>query len=339
MGFRGLVVAAAVGAGIVVACSDDDARAPVRYPEQGDGGPTGTSSSSSSSSGGTSSGGPRPIAHDYCGVLLAYIDSILKCCTDAEKTEVGADGNLQFARAIYQQYLCPTITSSVGSGRMRLDKAAEATCVGYIEDALAKASCPWTIDPGQATRAAAASDACKKLYVGTGAENAACKGDHECADGLTCVGWTPDGDGTCKQPPALGEACGSGRSDGGAAKPSVELPFGVHAKCAPGGYCAPDRTCTAQFAQGEFCGGDSVCANGLKCYQEKCGGPGPSDTGGPCLSTDDCKDDLYCTSRDAGTCQPKKANGQPCEVNDACKSRCVVPDGGATGTCTAYCYE
>lgn len=334
MHWRGVVLVASAAAGVVVACSDDEGQAPVTYPTQGDGGAT---ASSSSSSGGSSSGTLPTISHDYCGIAIALVDKILSCCTEETKASRG-DGNYSFAKAIYQGYVCPTIEGALASGRIRVDEKAEATCIGNAEAILAKMTCPY--HPTPADTDSLAAEACSKVYAGTVAESGACRGDHECVDGLTCVGWNATTDGTCKSPPALGEPCGAGPASDGGANVLVELPFGQHSKCAPGGYCAADRKCAAQAAQGEFCGGDSMCANGLKCFQDKCGGPGPSDENGPCLSSDDCKEDLYCTSRDAGACKPKKAPGETCsKLQGDCRSNCDVPDGGTTGTCVSYCYE
>lgn len=42
----------------------------------------------------------------------------------------------------------------------------------------------------------------------------ACAQDVDCVDGLTCVGWTENADGVCKQPPALTEPCGAQERSG-----------------------------------------------------------------------------------------------------------------------------
>jgi hypothetical protein len=183
-------------------------------------------------------------------------------------------------------------------------------------------------------------ESCKLVFRGLVAENGACSMDADCLDGLTCVGWTSSSEGTCKQPPAIGEACGQGATDGGTLTLNINHPFGTHPECATGAYCSA-RKCVAQKNPGDSCTDDEQCAGGKLCRLGVCGDVGDADLNGPCKQNDDCKSGLYCQRpnfTDPGTCQTKLPAGSACTSSvSSCKGRCDRPDSGTNGTCASFC--
>jgi len=339
---RGLrfVFAGSLGAAtmVAVACGGDDKEAPVTYPTQGDGGSTSSSSgggsTSSSSSGGTSK-------RSYCDALDALIDKETKCCSADDLAM--KDNDLLFAKAFYQQFVCPAIDQAMARNRLAVDPNGSAACNAAVDAALAKLACP---EPPSAENAGSAiGNPCLNFYAGLVSENGACRADHECMNGLTCVGWGAEVDGKCVKPPAIGQACGHASGDAGQG-PYIELPFGTHPKCATGARCNDvEGKCEARAGLDQSCFSDEGCLENLKCHLGKCGSAGPSDVDGACIGDADCKDGLWCTCTSslscdggAGTCKAKLPLDSACNAyRKQCGGKCISPDGGEEGTCKAWC--
>lgn len=180
---------------------------------------------------------------------------------------------------------------------------------------------------------------CDRVLLGLQAEEQPCRFSIECKDGLACVGYAIGRDGTCKKPPKAGEAC-------------TLQPFGTilteaaaaahHPACAAGAWC-DGSTCQPRVAAGKACGKSDVCAPGLSCVGGKCGARAAA--GAACAVSRDCAFGLWCDragDAGAGKCATKKAEGQECAADDACKGRCDVPKGkdgkpSGAGTCAAVC--
>ena len=165
------------------------------------------------------------------------------------------------------------------------------------------------------------------------------RGDHECATGLTCVGYTAAEEGTCQTPPAIDAACGPG--EGGAGGVST-FAFSDHPSCADGAYCSDGR-CVARVAEGGNCfsvgGEESMCEASLVCVRGKCAAKF-SAQGEPCDTTSDCVTPLFCEGVPSGTCEPLKGAGGTCTGGfgfaTECSGRCDA-EGGESGTCVSFC--
>lgn len=342
-GWMGRVVMAAAAAGaLVLACGDDGAKAPVTYPEQGPGGASSSGGPGGGDPGGggaSSSGGQGGLAKSFCPVFEDLYAKADACCTGADR-DVNAYEYLKVVTA-FSKAMCVILDASVASGRTKVDAAASSECVKALEDYAKGAACPYGAGLAPLLGVDRDADACRRSFIGTIAAGGGCKGDHECVSGLTCVGYTLTTDGTCVTPPAIDQPCGAARSDGGAAG-ALELSLGDHPKCATGAYCFVGK-CVAALAPGEPCIQHDEC-DGTKCYQGTCGGAaGPSASGGPCKSTDDCEKGLVChhvPGTAAGTCGAPKDAAQPCTgtTTGECKGRCeLAADGGTGGSCVAWC--
>jgi hypothetical protein len=170
-------------------------------------------------------------------------------------------------------------------------------------------------------------------------EGQPCRFSVECKDGLACEGYAVGVDGTCKKPPRAGEAC-------------TPQPFGTilneaasalhHPVCAQGDWCA-GKTCQPRASAGQKCASNAACAPGLACLSGKCAPR--AGAGGTCEGRADCAFGLWCdTAVDGGRgrCAVKRADGQPCGSEDACKGRCDRPKGvdggtGERGKCVSVC--
>jgi len=192
-----------------------------------------------------------------------------------------------------------------------------------------------------------AGPSCRNAFSGVQGAGAPCGGDHECQDGLTCVGYTSAAEGVCQAPPPIGAPCGPGRSDGGSSA-SLSLNFGAHPKCATGAYCASaSGMCVARVPAGQKCqiadDENTDCAELLHCHMGTCGTEGPADVGGACVSSSDCTSGHYCavsSGTQSGQCAEFEPAGGTCKggygFQTECKGRCDA-DGGSSGTCATFC--
>jgi hypothetical protein len=298
----------------VVACEDDPVPA-TAPPNAGiDAGTT------SSSSGGSSSGSvPAPATVPLAGAGGAFCDKTLgvlvrameACCTAEDQ----ATQDYRFTHDLAAA-LVPVCTEALEGSITRarvLERATERdACYAAYADRYGPTKCANITQ----TFSDPAGTSCREAFAGVGKLDAPCMGDHECEDGLTCVGYTKTTDGKCMVPPAIGEACGAARSDGGSSG-ATSLELGHHPACATGAECdAVDRTCVA--AQPDVSKGDENAS---------------------CANSDGCKPHLYC---DASTkkCLAKKIAGGTCTgatFVTECIGRCDAPGVGQPGTCVSFC--
>ncbi|MBX3210028.1 MAG: hypothetical protein KF764_33670 [Labilithrix sp.] len=247
--------------------------------------------------------------------------------------------------------LLPACTSSLGksvqSGRATFVPAAASTCEASMSAAIQARTCPDVLrkpsnQPSKSIFDEAAG--CSAVLVGRQGADEACANDYECLDGLTCVGWTPSSDGSCKAPPGEAAPCGYAIPDGGGFIELVRWGFGTHPRCAAGFYCASaalqQGTCRPSRPAEASCGSHDECAEGLRCQLGACGPAGPAPADAPCRRNSDCQDRLYCKSADGGSvCAPREVAGARCsnELGSECQGACVRPDGGDGASCVAFC--
>ena len=261
-----------------------------------------------------------------------YVTSFESCCSAADRDTTSYAQIVAGASGWCEAYL----QASLSKGRVRVDADRLATCAGDVSGYLAAHPGCWPTPnryPHPPTAMASAS--CRAAVVGLVAETESCRVDYECADGLTCVGWTNDSDGTCKRPPSIGESCAYGLPDAATFSiTSYVFPFGAHPGCAIGAYC--DRTCKPLGAASDACLQGNACAVGLVCVEQRCTASGFTAEGGACLANSDCVDRTYCARaamEPAGRCTAKRSAGAAC----ANKSECLGLCDAASGTCAAFC--
>ncbi len=337
--------ALAVGSALVsfaMACGDD--AAVTTTPPPPDGSPPDASTGDA-----TLADAPPPTDTEldaFCnGTLGLYAPRYEECCDPSV-----APKQYHFDDTILKGALLACTMSlgkSVEDGRATFVPAAAATCEANVSGAIEARACsdvrraPSNQPPKSIFKDATG---CSEVLLGHQAVDAPCANDYECLDGLTCVGWSPKADGTCKAPPGEGAPCGHGVPDGGAFLELVRWGFGTHPRCAAGFYCAStvfeQGTCRpSKLAEGS-CDSDDECAEGLRCQLGTCGTAGPAPADAPCRRDSDCQDRLYCKRADGGKlCAPREVAGTPCsdELGSACQGACVEPDGGGAAICVAYC--
>jgi hypothetical protein len=284
-----------------------------------------------------SSGGPLPAEAGaaFCQATFGkFVEAFTQCCTTEDRTTT----EYTLSADLFER-----VTAACGSklgaglqaGRLAHDPAAADACYSAYQaylDSIPCATVPSDSPDGLG--------ACAAVFTGLVPAGAACAGDHECVDGLTCVGWAAGRDGVCKIPPAIGEACGEGESEGdGGVTQTLRFGFGDHPRCAPDAYCG-SRVCRAKSQLGATCSRDEQCADAASCRRYECSHDPLQGIGGVCRGAQDCTSDLFCAQSSVGaegTCQPKKSDGDACGLLVLCKGRCDRPDGGAEGTCRSYC--
>ncbi|HTQ48112.1 MAG TPA: hypothetical protein VMI75_35395 [Polyangiaceae bacterium] len=276
------------------------------------------------------------------GMFDAGSQSFDSCCSAADKTTKGY-GYIHSSFAEGLTFCNTNLTGSLAKGRIAIDAVQSAACIAAIQSALASSPLCWPSVwpnrlgslPPQLTPAACASPVVGLQQVGD-----PCFQDYECATGLTCVGWAASADGTCQQPPAVGEACGLTCDGGGSGAITYFYPFGPHPGCAAGAYCGV-CSCEAQGGADASCGGAGSCQGSLVCVDQYCSAGGYGMAGAPCSGDPDCVDGTWCDYRNDGgtpTCQPRETAGGPCEFTgfpDSCLGSCE-PSGDA-GACVAIC--
>jgi MYXO-CTERM domain-containing protein len=190
-----------------------------------------------------------------------------------------------------------------------------------------------------------------------------CAEDEECLSGH-CV------DGVCCKEPCQGEceACskalrGTDEPDGVCAARAA----GVAPRQVPQPLCTDStqvNTCgTTGRCSGKARTGAAACQlqkPGVRCSEQTCGAPAfvfsvcdglggcnltqcapyarcdsPDACATACLLSSDCVPDHHCTA--AGACEPRKANGAPCDAADACQSGHCVDGVCCDAACEGLC--
>jgi len=307
-------------------------------------------------------GGPMgSLCDSTLGAILAAFDA---CCTAADMQQQEYKAIQVLNRAIIS--VCnDSITASLAKGRIRIDSAQASACATYFQQQLQAGSVCWPhlfegppLASGTEPPTLFGNASCSTAVVGLQTAGAPCAQDFECADGLTCVGWTAScndlsctsgldqTDGTCVTAPvAANAACGPSipPNDGGiVVDVASDYGFGMHTPCPAGQECAGGQCIAAYVGAGSPCYDNSDCMAGLTCFELKCGTQTASSAGGPCVMSSDCVAGNYCNTDDGGgVCDPLQANGSSCHyalLNETdCKGYCEIPAGGTTGMCAAFC--
>jgi len=271
-----LLSAIAVGA----ACDDDEASIPPP------GATSSSSGSSTSSSGGTNAAFPTTTnVTDFCEKTLGVVVGVLEqCCTASDKEAI--DYKLTHDLAALLKPQCTLVlASSAAAGRVLYRADRGDACYTAYASTYGPDKCGNITE----TFADPSGTACREAFVGTSADGEECLGDHECVDGLTCVGYSDSAQGHCIAPPALGQLCGKAKGDAASVSNETVLNFGTHPQCATGAECdGSTGTCvTAKPAEpppAERKSAGSACAGGL--LSTECAGRCDAKTGqsGTCVT-------------------------------------------------------
>jgi hypothetical protein len=299
----GLLVGLSIGA--IAACKDDE-------PTANGGGtttPLGDGGASSSSGGAPRTVTPQNVT-EFCDGTLGVVIGALEACCTAEDKQAQLYALTHDLAAALKPSCVLTLANSATAGRILTRPDRAQACYAAYKETYAPGKC----ENITRTFSDPAGTACREAFVGTVVEGGACLGDHECVDGLTCVGYTGSTDGHCLPPPAIGSACGAAPSEGGVTITTTSLEFGTHPACAMGAIC------------------DELTH---KCVAGSPKTPGPE--GSPCESADDCAAGLYC---EAKKCALQKSAGAACTggvFSSECAGRCDAPSSTAAGTCKTFC--
>ena len=288
--------------------------------------------------------GPPGTASSFCkGTYELLYDSYDACCTAGDKTTLRYQ--LIFNQlGIIKESCSPQLEASVAAGRISVDTQAHDACVSAYTSFFAGGTCGKDLTPFLDMTVAG----CDKAFVGRQDLGLPCLRDYECKDGLTCIGFAGNTDGSCKKPPATGADCGAGKGDAGGGDAIVAYAFGDHPRCEVDAVCnATAHRCVARVAANGACAATEQCAAGLTCLLGRCDSGMPANVGGACKSNHDCNGMiLYCAAGDAGVgsvCAKKNAAGTPCTAagplgGSACSGQCaVVGDAAAAPVCVSFC--
>jgi hypothetical protein len=204
------------------------------------------------------------------GIFGAAARSFDSCCSPSDK----ALGPYHTTAGMFEtglRWCGENVSRSLSQGRIQIDPTQTAACEAKITSTLTAKPMCWeaaNANRGDEQRARLGPAECTEALVGLQAASQPCAFDYECADGLTCVGWTNSSDGRCDAPPAIGQPCGYA-GDGAI---TDWYPFGIHPACAAGAYCF--NTCHPLGAQGDGCMDATQCSSGLECIAGHCSGNG-----------------------------------------------------------------
>jgi hypothetical protein len=335
------VLAAIAAATVLVAACDRSPAEPVPPVEAAAPSSTSVAAPVDAAAPGASASSPAPEAVEDAGGADAAATAQRTFCSaafsaDLERMRAKCNANdlaLMQAMSKAASNLCSTdLGVGLARGRAGIDAEAGRRCVEMLQ----KKELEQTSDDDSLFL----HFPCDRVVLGLQAEGQPCRFSIECKDGLACVGYAIGGDGTCKKPPKVKEAC-------------TLQPFGTvlttaaatlhHPACVAGAYC-DGAVCQPRITQGKACNKSEWCAGGLSCVQGKCGPRGAA--GAACAASSDCAFGMWCErafARDAtGKCAAKRGDGETCPVNDACKGRCDMPrgpDGKPTppGKCLTMC--
>jgi hypothetical protein len=299
---------------------------------------------------------PKAFAGAICGALKGCLgESKLRELTRREACEIAVEAELRAKDFAHMD-------GSISAGRVLYDPAQLEECLNGITalecdvlDHTYPDVCTLVLDgnvelgdacviaadcKGAAYCAGAGS--CPSTCAALLGANAACNGDGQCANGLSCTG------GKCTAPALAGDQCGAttgkvcalglnckGATDTeiGSCVSNAEIQVGAEgAACEPGGVlCKDGLSCVFDGAGGFHC--------------EKAVGPG-----GACHLglPGQCPTDEYCDATEvsaASTCRKLPEADKPCVLNGLCKGGLVcvsdvcrvIADNGGTCTTNAAC--
>lgn len=250
--------------------------------------------------------------------------------------------------AVFRALPDASVAGAIAAHKVRYDGARARQCV----DATAAQSCDLT-----AHDAHIAPAACTEMFTGTVAGGDSCSIDTECASGTCDLPTTCPETGCCTgacrptQPPGkAGDACAKDRD------------------CGDGLVCGQDTICHVPAKADDPCRIDRECGDGLACVGASGTSPGTCHAlphvgeicpdqrcaeanvrcddasmfvcvpvglpGDPCPTATECAIDTECDPV-THMCRAFPSLGMPCDGSCESDSFCLIPDGAATGTCTA----
>jgi hypothetical protein len=277
------------------------------------------------------------LARKLCeGTLVAQATNLTSCCSAAD----------QSTQEFYWSTLDDAATAaaceglldqSMARGRIVLAPAGVDQCVGAYQGVLAARACavirefPLSVQVGAA---------CDGAVIGLQPLGNACSFSYECADGLTCEGYTDVKQGQCEPPGAANHPCG-GRPSEEFVNPAsfVELPFSPTPLCSAGLLCEK-HACRPTLPVGSPCTFDLPCAPELVCSirSSTCVKRRSRTIDEPCSWSAECEEGLYCEggSATSGFCAPLKSSGQLCDGPGECVGACSE-NWGSAKVCVPFC--
>jgi hypothetical protein len=253
---------------------------------------------------------------------------LARCCADTATAELQP----LLAQIDLEAEECRNrLGPSLAHGRLEVDAGQSADCAAGIDEIVEAPHACINYKETLVTLMREGTRACARALVGRVHEGGTCASANDCAEGLSCRGWTlafpPKGiaarTGVCVQPPGLDEECGGG---GG----QLDDVFSPQPHCAAGTYCAFWGTCAKRSSLGQSCTVDIECDEGTVCRSNTCTDLPRSALGGACQDRSDCRDGLRCAD---GTCQEYfLPAGATCDSDaDFCAGACW--DGTCVSTC------
>lgn len=276
---------------------------------------------------------------DFCQKTLGVVADALDTCCSADDKATDDYGVVRGFLAFFLPSCQSSLEASISLGRVRYHPDKAEACYAAMRDNYGPDKCANIVQ----TFSDPSGMQCREAFSGVGAVDAPCKGNHECIDGLLCVGVSASAEGTCREPPALGEPCGTTQDSDGIGGP-IEFEFGSHPECAGGAACDPfERRCVQAVKAGDACTSTFDCGESLRCVAGTCSDAQPGGVGADCDSELDCTPDAFCApdpmNSNQGKCAKKRNAGEPCTGNSfvtECLGRCDAPSGQA-GTCVSFC--
>jgi hypothetical protein len=271
--------------------------------------------------------GQKPTPAMYCeaSFALGLLDQHPNC-SDAEFAKQQARFVSTKARE-HAKGCIKRLEASVENGRVHFDSNMASQCIVEHVVALSR----------HHSESPHAAKACDDTIDGRQKKGDPCREPWECEANLTCVGFTDTKEGTCGDPPALGQACGEGQHDG----ISINVDIGDHSSCAAGAHCVSGK-CEARVKEGAGCATDDACMEGFACIVGKCAKRFRGAAGAACQRDDDCQSGLDCLGAPAsavanpdpktlGKCTAERAAGEACKDDTECKGTCE------NGKCVSLC--
>lgn len=231
---------------------------------------------------------------DSSGNLGAQFCEVFRpCCVKA-----GMNGSQSTCRSLY--------------GSLPAGAAAEQCLKDYQEQAKDPAFCQFELPEPESCKSAFPDDGGKK-------PGESCSSSSDCGGDGTCDKDLDTGKGTCAAFVVVGEGAACvGERNGTSSSWSGDAVNHQITLCdyAAGFHC--DTVCKKRPAIGEACTSSHDCVDGAYCSKSVCAAQLPA--GATCSGfSDECNDQTYCVDS-SKTCEPRRPDGEACDLNDQCLS-------------------
>jgi len=254
---------------------------------------------------------PKPYGNalDFCS---AKAQAMCQIATECHFDQVGCQ--------MYESQVCVTqAVDATTPGTRQYNSDNARACIDALNGAFGNGASQIDF-----THIAAFTDACQRVFLGTGGTNQPCNLPYDCSYGLSCMPKTPGGNSfvcAAPQPVQQGQSCAA-----------------IGSQCAAETYCAYQQTgawiCAPANGSGQACtDGDGSCSASLHCVAGFCQPRGSA--GAPCVQDTDCAPDApYCDTY-ANACSVGLTfapGGVDCMGVAGLSVPRVTPGGGGTGT-------